>query len=161
VRLRALVASAALGASVALTAALPLACSDDDGTGVGDLVWESPPKVFREATLPRDRVLVGSVRNDSLRSIKVVATDVQAVDDDGNALRGNATFIRGYIHALYPPTRPPPGGLPESELERTGRQVRLQPGKTAPLSVAWRLAPGSKAPVRIDYRAGWLPIPGR
>ena len=150
-----------LGATLALTAALPLACSDDDGTGVGDLVWEAPPKVYREATLPRDRVLVGSVRNDSLRPIKVVATDVHAVDEDGNALRGNATFIRGYIHALYPPTRPPPGGLPDSELERTGRQMRLQPGNTAPLSVAWRLAPGSNAPERIDYRAGWLPIPAR
>jgi hypothetical protein len=157
VRPRALV----LGATLALSAALPIACSDDDGTGVGDLVWETPPKVYREATLPRDRVLVGSVRNDSLRPMKVVATDVHAVDEDGNALRGNATFIRGYIHALYPPTRPPPGGLPDSELERTGRQVRLQPGKTAPLSVAWRLAPDSKGPVRIDYRAGWLPIPAR
>ena len=150
-----------LGATLALSAALPIACSDDDGTGVGDLVWETPPKVYREATLPRDRVLVGSVRNDSLRPIKVVATDVHAVDEDGNTLRGNATFIRGYIHALYPPTRPPPGGLPDAELERTGRQVRLQPGKTVPLSVAWRLAPGSKSPVRIDYRAGWLPIPAR
>jgi hypothetical protein len=151
----------ALVAACALLAALPLACSDDDGTGAGDLVWASPPKVYREATLPRDRVLVGSVRNDSLRPIKVVASDVRAVDEDGNALRGNATFIRGYIHALYPPTRPPPGGLPESELERTGRQVRLRPGQRAPLSVAWRLASGAKAPVRIDYGPGWLAIPGQ
>jgi hypothetical protein len=157
VRLRALV----LGAGFALTATLPLACSDDEGMGVGDLVWVEPPKVYREATLPRDRVLVGRVRNDSLRPIKVTATDVRAVDGDGSALRGNATFIRGYIHALYPPTRPPSGGLPESELERTGREVRLQPGKTAPLSVAWRLPPGGQAPVRIDYGPGWLPIPGR
>ena len=156
-RLRALL----LGAGFALTAALPLGCSDDGGTGVGDLVWVQSPKVYREATLPRDRVLVGTVRNDSLRPIKVAATDVRAVDEDGDALRGNATFIRGYIHALYPPTRPPPGGLPESELERTGREVRLQPGKTAPLSVAWRLAPGANAPVRIEYGPGWLPIPGR
>jgi hypothetical protein len=134
-----------LGAAFAISAALPIACSDDD-MGVGDLVWAETPKVYREATLPRDRVLVGRVRNDSLRPIKIAATDVRAVDDDGDALRGNATFIRGYIHALYPPTRPPPGGLPESELERTGRQLRLQPGKTAPLSVAWRLAPGGHAP---------------
>lgn len=155
-RLRAL----ALGAGFAVTAALPLACSDDEGMGVGDLVWATPPKVYREATLPRDRVLVGKVRNDSLRQIKVVATDVRAVDEDGDALRGNATFIRGYIHALYPPTRPPPGGLPESELERTGRELRLRPGKTAPLSVAWRLTPGGEVPVRIDYGPGWLPIPG-
>jgi hypothetical protein len=157
VRPRALV----LGASLALTAALPLGCSDDEGMGVGDLVWVQPPKVYREATLPRDRVLVGRIRNDSLRPIKVAASDVRAVDEDGDALRGNATFIRGFIHPLYPPTRPPPGGLPESELVRTGRELRLEPGKTAPLSVAWRLAPGAKAPVRIDYGRGSLPIPGR
>jgi hypothetical protein len=154
-RVRALVLAAAL----ALTAGLPLACSDDDGMGVGDLVWIKPPKVYREATLPRDRILVGTIRNDSLRPIKVAASDVRAVDGDGDALRGNATFIRGYIHALYPPTRPPPGGLPESELERTGRELRLQPGKTAPLSVAWRLTVGGEGPVRVDYGPGWLPIP--
>jgi hypothetical protein len=142
-----------LGAAFALTA-VPLACSEDGGVGVGDLVWEKGPRVYRQATLPRDRVLVGTVRNDSLRPIKVAATDVRAVDEDGAALRGNATFVRGYIHALYPPTRPPEGGLPESELERTGRELRLQPGKTAQLSVAWRLSPGEAAPVRIDYGTG-------
>ena len=151
----------ALGATLVLTAALPLACSDDEGAEVGDLVWAGQPRVYRQATLPRDRVLVGTIRNDSLREVKVAATDVRAVDQDGDALRGNATFVRGYIHALYPPTRPPPGGLPESELERTGRQLRLQPGRTGQLTVAWRLAPGGEAPVRIDYGAGWLPIPGR
>jgi hypothetical protein len=154
-------ARAALCAAFALTATLPLACSDDGGAAAGDLVWAKPPEVYRQATLPRDRVLVGTIRNDSLRPVKVAATEVRAVDEDGNALRGNATFIRGYIHALYPPTRPPPGGLPESELERTGRQMRLQPGKTAPLSVAWRLTPGAEAPVRIDYGSGSLPIPGQ
>jgi hypothetical protein len=69
--------------------------------------------------------------------------------------------VRGYIHQLYPPTRPPEGGLPESELERTGRKVRLEPGKTAPLSISWRVPPGEDAPVQIDYGSGWLPIPGR
>ena len=93
--------------------------------------------------------------------MKVVAADVRAVDADGKALRGNATFVKGYIHALYPPTRPPPGGLPESELERLGKEVRLDPGGTAPLSIAWRVPRGAEGPVRIDYGAGFLPIPGR
>jgi hypothetical protein len=147
-------------AALALVAALPLACGGGEDTGVGDLVWAGQPEVFRQPTLPRDRVLIGTVRNDSLRQMKLSASDVRAVDGDGNALRGNATFVRGYIHPLYPPTRPPEGGLPESELERTGRQVRLQPGKTAPLSVAWRVPRGRKAAVRIDYGSGSLPIPG-
>jgi hypothetical protein len=163
VRSRALVRGAprraALGAAFALAAGLPLACSDDQGAAAGDLVWTKPPNVYRQATLPRDRVLVGTIRNDSLQPVKVAATEVRAVDAEGDALRGNATFVRGYIHAVYPPTRPPAGGLPESELERTGRQLRLEPGKTAPLSVAWRLTPGREAPVRIDYGSGSLPIP--
>ena len=149
-----------LAAAIAV-AALPTACGDGDGLEGGDLVWVREPKVFREPDLPRDRVLVGTIRNDSLRRIKVVAKDVRAVDADGRALRGNATFIKGYIHALYPPTRPPPGGLPESELERLGKQVRLDPGGTAPLSIAWRVRRGTQAPVRIDYGAGFLAIPGR
>ncbi len=148
-------------AAAIVAAALPLACGDGDGLEGGDLAWVRDPKVFREPDLPRDRVLVGVVRNDSLRRLKVVAADVRAVDEDGRALRGNATFIKGYIHALYPPTRPPPGGLPESELERLGKEVRLDPGGTAPLSIAWRVPRGAERPVRIDYGAGFLPIPER
>ena len=154
-------AKAALPAAVLAAAALLPACGGGDDLEGGDLTWVRDPKVFREPDLPRDRVLVGTVRNDSLRRIKVVAGDVRAVDADGRALRGNATFVKGYIHALYPPTRPPPGGLPESELQRLGKEVRLDPGGTAPLSIAWRVPSGSKPPVRIDYGAGSLPIPGR
>jgi hypothetical protein len=149
-----------LGAAVALAAAPPLGCGGDD-SATGDLVWTERPQVYRQPTLPRDRVLVGVVRNDSLRRIEIAADDVRAVDRDGDALRGNATFVRGYIHPLYPPTRPPEGGLPESELERTGRKLRLKPGNTAPLSIAWRIPRGADAPVQIDYGSGRLPIPGR
>ena len=98
-----------------------------------------PPGARRQQTLPRDRVLVGTVRNDSLRRLTLEAKDVRAVDEDGAALKGDATFIRGYVHPLYPPTRPPAGGLPESELERLGRRVRLEPGTHA---VERGVAPG-------------------
>ncbi len=152
---------APLLAAAIVAAALTSACGGGDDLEGGDLAWVRDPKVFREPDLPRDRVLVGTVRNDSLRRMKVVAADVRAVDADGKALRGNATFVKGYIHALYPPTRPPPGGLPESELERLGKEVRLDPGGTAPLSIAWRVPRGAEGPVRIDYGAGFLPIPGR
>jgi hypothetical protein len=151
----------ALGAVCAVASVSLLACSDDEDSGVGDLVWTKGPNVYRQANLPRDRVLVGTIRNDSLRRIRIQAKDVHPVDADGSTLRGNATFIRGYIHPLYPPTRPPRGGLPESELERLGRQVRLDPGKTAPLAVAWRVAPGQKGAARIEYGSGWLPVAGR
>jgi hypothetical protein len=152
---------AALAATLAVATVVPLACGGGEDMGTGDLVWAGHPRVYRQQSLPRDRVLVGTVRNDSLERVTVDAGDVRAVDADGEPLRGNATFVRGYLHPLYPPTRPPAGGLPESELERTGRRLRLEPGKAAPLSIAWRVAPGDKAPVRIDYGSGSLPIPGR
>jgi hypothetical protein len=148
-------------AALAVLVAVPAGCGGGDDAGTGDLVWAKGPQVFKQATLPRDRVLVGTVRNDSFERLTIDAGDVRAVDADGEQLRGNATFVRGYIHPLYPPTRPPEGGVPESELERTGRRLRLEPGKTAPLSIAWRVAPGQKRPVRIDYGTGWLPIPAR
>ena len=144
---------------VALAALAPLACGGGGGD-TGDLVWDGEPSIVRQETLPRDRVLNGFVRNDSLRRITIEAKDVRAVDEDGNALRGQATFIRAYIHPLYPPTRPPPGGLPDSERIRLGQLVRLEPGKKTHLSVAWRLAPGDKPPVRVDYGFGSLSIPG-
>jgi hypothetical protein len=143
----------------ALAAVAPLSCGGDDSGGSGDLVWVKQPTLVRQATLPRDRVLVGFVRNDGLRRITLEAKDVHAVDEDGKALKGNVTFIRGYVHPLFPPTRPPPGGLPDSERIRLGQVVRLEPGKRTHLSVAWRLAPGAKPPVRVDYGFGWLPIP--
>jgi hypothetical protein len=145
---------------VAVAAIAPLACGGDEGGGNGDLVWVGKPRVTRLATLPRDRVLNGFVRNDGLRQVTVEAKNVRAVDEDGEALKSNATFIRGYIHPLYPPTRPPAGGLPDSERLRLGQVVKLEPGKRTHLSVAWRLVPGAEQPVRIDYGFGWLPIPG-
>jgi hypothetical protein len=145
---------------VALAAAVPLSCGGDDGGGTGDLVWVGKPTIVRQQTLPQDRVLVGFVRNDSLRRITIEAKDVHAVDEDGKALRGQATFIRAYVHPLYPPTRPPPGGLPDSERLRLGQVARLEPGKRTHLSVAWRLGPGAKPPVRVEYGFGSLPIPG-
>ncbi len=145
----------------ALAAVAPLACGGDVSDGNGALVWVRQPTLVKQETLPRDRVLVGVVRNDSLRRMTLEAKNVQALDAEGEPLKGNATFIRGYVHPLYPPTRPPAGGLPDSELIRLGRVVRLDPGKRTHLSVAWRLTAGGKRPVRIDYGFGWLPIPGR
>jgi hypothetical protein len=147
---------------VALAAGAPLACGSDDGDGgaTGDLVWVRQPTVIEPEALPRDHVLVGVVRNDSLRRMTIEAKDVHAADPGGNALKGQATFIRGYIHPLYPPTRPPEGGLPDSELIRLGRLVRLEPGERAHLTVAWRLQPGREPPTRIEYGFGSLPIPG-
>jgi hypothetical protein len=48
--------------------------------------------------------------------------------------------------------------IPESEQLRVGLRARLEPGKTAPLTVSWR---GQGEPVvLVDYGGGALPVPG-
>jgi hypothetical protein len=81
------------------------------------------------------------------------------VDADGKRVKGVAVFLRGYLHTLYPPTRDPAGGIPRSELVRTGRLLALEPGRKSFLTLAWRVERGGKRPVRAEYGAGSLPIP--
>jgi hypothetical protein len=115
-------------------------------------------------TLPRDRILRGEVKNDSLRKVTIEVDDLRLLDGEGERIDANATFIPGYAHSLYPYNRGPgsgPGRYPEEERRRLGQLVELQPGKSAPLTVSWRQARGSPAPVRLDYGRGTLPVPRR
>ena len=149
----------ACAAAVVALALAPLAgCGGDDDT-TGELHWVGKPRVIRHPTLPNDRILTGIVRNAGLRPVTVTARRVRLVDSDGHAVNGTAVFVRGFLHGLYPPDRPPQGGVPQRELERTGRLLKLEPGKTSPVTLAWRIPPGGKPPVRAVYGAGSLPIP--
>jgi hypothetical protein len=100
------------------------------------------------------------VQNRSLEPLELSAQrDLRLVDRDGDRVPGSAIFLEGFAHGLYPSTRPPPGGVPEAELRRIGRKARIEPGKSAPLTVSWRQRPGSDPPVRINYGRGSLPVP--
>jgi hypothetical protein len=146
-------------AGVALLAAAALGGCGSDEQPAGELHWTAKPRVFTHPTLRSDRILTGTVRNDGLRPVEVKAREVRLVDSDGRPLQSTAVFVRGYLHGLYPPTRPPAGGVPEREQQRTGDLLKLAPGRTAPLTLSWRLRPGAKPPVRADYPGGSLPIP--
>jgi hypothetical protein len=148
-------------AAVAAALALSLAAGGcgSDGDSAGELKWDGKPSVMRHPTLPADHILTGAVRNDGLRPLRLEARDLRLVDAEGRKVNATAVFLRGYLHSLYPPTRPPAGGVPEREQQRIGRVLKLEPGKTAPLTLSWRLAPGAGPPVRADYGTGSLPIP--
>jgi hypothetical protein len=45
------------------------------------------------------------------------------------------------------------------ECRRTGRLLRISPGKTRPLTVAWRTVPGGPPAERIHYGSGSLAVP--
>lgn len=153
-RLRGAIALAAAAAALA-------GCSGSGGgTAAGDLVWVGSPRVFTPPDLPGDRILSGRVRNDSLRRVDVTAKDLRLVDADGRAVEGSsAVFLATFAHQLFPPTREPPGGIPERELVRLGVKAKVEPGKEVPLTMSWRQRPGAKPPVRVDTGGGSLPLP--
>jgi hypothetical protein len=138
------------------------ACGGGAGAGVrrGDLVWEQPPLEFVPQGLTSDRVVVGRVRNDSLRPLRLVAARVLVRDAAGRALRGSVGFTTTYAHGLFGAFQQP-SALPTEELVRLGRVVELRPGETAPFYAAWRMAPHSRPPVHVDYGAGDLTLPAR
>jgi hypothetical protein len=144
---------------LAAAALVPAAGCGGDDKGSGDLRWVGKPVVATPPDLPNDRVLRGTVENGTLRRIDVKARDLHLVDADGRRVDGVATFLNGYLHGLYPPTRHPAGGLPPIEQRRIGIVARIEPGKRKPLVLAWRLEAGHKPPVRVVYGPGSLPIP--
>ena len=147
------------GAVAASVAALLVAagCGGGDNDGSGPLKWEKAPRVFAPETLPNDRVMSGRIRNDSLHRVDLTVQDVKLVDGSGHRVAASVTFLAGFVHGLYPPTRQPKR-LPDSELLRTGRTALIRPGKRAPITVAWRTR-GGETPARLDYGTGSLPIP--
>jgi hypothetical protein len=127
-----------------------------DAKGGGPLTWDKAPYSGTPSELlPDDHVVLGTVRNDSLRRLRVYYKDVRLVTADGKVVPAAVRFTNTPGHGLYPPTREP-NSVKESEDLRIGRAIKLEPGKTAPLVVAWR---GDAKPVAVDYRTGRLALP--
>ena len=126
--------------------------------GAHDLSWAGTPRIVRTPRLPNDRILAGTVRNDSIRPVALTPSNLRVIDARGRRVKASAIFLRAFVHGLYPPAREP-RRLPESELRRTGRKAVIASGATAPLTVSWRQRPGSPRAVRIEYGAGSLSVP--
>jgi hypothetical protein len=144
----------------AAVVALAGGCGGDESKSGAPLAWLDEPTVIVPATLKQDRILRADVRNDSDQTVEVEASAVRVYDDRGRPVKASATFAAGYLHSLYPPTRGP-ANLPDTELERLGRLARIEPGKTAELTVSWREPRGSRRATRIDYGKGSLAIPDK
>jgi len=122
----------------------------------GPLKWEKPPYSGTPSELlPEDRVVLGRVRNDSLRRVSVYYKDVRLLTADGRTVPAAVRFADTPGHGLYPPTREPDSVKAAEDL-RIGRAIELAPGKSAPLVVSWR---GDAKPVAVDYRLGRLALP--
>jgi hypothetical protein len=154
-------ALAGLALGAVLVAALYVIAGPASDERVGDqagpLAWTEPPRVFPAPGLPRDRVLTGVVRNDSLEIAEVEARKLRVLDARGRELQGSGIFLGSFVRGVYGASRIDEAS--DFERRRTGRLLRISPGKTRPLTVAWRAVPGGPPAERIDYGAGSLAVP--
>jgi hypothetical protein len=110
-------------------------------------------------TLPDDRLLVGTVRNVSVREeLQLDSAQLVVRDAGGHALKAFALFSVTYAHGLYGIAEAPNGPV-RSDRRRLGYTVKLKPGQTAPLTVAYRLVKDVKTPLRVEYPGGRLAVP--
>lgn len=149
-------------ATLAACAALTLAaggagCGEETDGGAGVLHWAERPRVATPPTLPDERVLTGRVTNDSLEPVQLDVSEIRLFDQAGERVPGQAVFLSGYVLPPEPRNRGPVE-LPEGERRRLGQVVRLEPGRQAPISVAWRIE-GGREPARLDYGDGSLALP--
>lgn len=146
-------AATALAGAVALGAA---------GCGGADkhegLSWEGKPSVFISRNLPNDRVVIARVRNTGTKTLHLIAKDVKVRDADGHVLKGSAGFSTTFAHGLFGALQQP-NPVPQAELIRLGKVAYIAAGASVPFYAAWRLKPGTKEPVRIDYGSGSLAVP--
>jgi hypothetical protein len=115
-----------------VAAALGLTAAGDGTSRAGRLVWAARAHRLGPA------IVHGEIRNDGQRPLRLAAAEARVLDTRGHALPTTARFLDAYA----------PG--------RAGGAVVLAPGRTAPLTVAWRGA-GAR---RIAIGAATLPLTG-
>lgn len=131
-------------------------CGSGEEGDAGRLEWDGTPRVLTPPTLPNDRILSGRVRNESLRRVTLEAAELKLLDAEGRDLDASPIFLEGYVEPLESRNRP--SLETTGERIRRGLEARIDPGKTAPLTVSWRDEAGRRA-ARLDYGTGSLALP--
>jgi hypothetical protein len=149
-----------LAAAAAATAVAVAGCGggDDGAKPSTGLAWDGTPKVFRAKNLPDDRVVIARVRNAGHKTLHLVAKDLRVRDANGRTLTTTAAFSTAFAHGLFGMLQQP-NPVPRDELLRLGKIAVIPAGASVPFYAAWRLKPGTKEPVRIDYGTGTLDVP--
>jgi hypothetical protein len=156
---------AACVAALALLAA-PVGCGGDDGGDGGEraegaaLAWDGTPVVRASGT--GARVVIGKVKNESSRELRITGPELAVVDARGRRIKSSAVFVSTFVRSTYPHNRGQasgPANYPEAEQRRVGYLAVLDAGESTPLTVSWRERPRGPAAKRIVYGAGSLAIP--
>jgi hypothetical protein len=146
-------AAVALAAAAALAGVLLLAggAGGDDGR----LAWKGTPDLIQAGG---DRILYGQIRNDSLKDVDLAYQDVRVVDAEGREVQSAVRFIAAFAHGLYPWSQRPenPGDF---ERRRLGEIATIKPGRSAPITLSWRVPKGGAQPVKVDFGAIEVALP--
>ena len=155
------VARACLMVVVVALAVLPGCGGDAPGSSDGSLAWAGRPQVRTPPELPRDRLLIGRLKNESLREARLDADRARLVDEQGREVTGTVRFTGSFGHGLYSPRRSPAGPEPESERRRLGELAVVRPGETVPVTLSWRLGKAGRHPARLEVGALQVELPAR
>jgi hypothetical protein len=154
----------ALAATVLLLAGVGglLLVGERDGatqaaTDDAQLRWKGKPDLILVPSMPRDRILTGSVRNASLRAVDLESERVQILDAAGHRLKATALFAQHFSHGLYPWSMRVKGS--KFERRRIGKIATIKPGQAVPLTLSWRVAAGGSEPVEVRFDGGTLTLP--
>jgi len=126
-------------------------------TATAPLQWKSKPSLVLVPSLPRDRILTGSVRNASLRAVDLESDRVQIIDAAGRRLKATARFAQHFSHGLYPWSMHVTGS--KFERRRIGEIATIRPGEDVPLTLSWRVPAGGSEPVEARFDGGRLALP--
>jgi len=148
--------------TVASLAALALAATAGAcGNGADDgpkASWDGAPAVAPHPEIPTDHIATGRIRNDGAGELRLSVTEARALDVQGTPVRATIRFAAGVTHSLYPP-RDAPHENPRRQQERLGDAATIEPGKSAPLTIAWHAGTADRVPVRVDLGPVEVPLP--
>jgi hypothetical protein len=141
----------------ALTLAAATGCGNND-TDAPKAAWDGAPAVAPHPEIPTDRLATGRIKNEGAAELRLSVTQAQALDAHGTPVRATIRFAAGVTHSLYPP-RDGPLENPRQQQERLGDAATIEPGGTAPLTVAWHAGTADRVPVKVDLGPVNLPLP--
>ena len=147
-------AAVALVAAVALAAVLLLA-GGAGGSDQGKLAWKGPVQVFQSG-IATDRILYTELENVSLRDVDLDTKDVRLYDEDDKRVRSATIFLAAFAHGIFPYD----AEVSDFERRRLGKIAPLKPGQAVPGTLSWSVPEGGKPPVRADFGAAEIDVPG-
>jgi len=130
----------------------------DDARDTARASWDGEPAVAPHPEIRTDRIATGRVRNDGGSELRLSVAQAKVVDAHGTPIRATVRFAAGVTHSLYPP-RDAPHENPRQQQERLGDAATIEPGESAPLTVAWHAGTADRVPVKVDLGPVDVPIP--